>query len=298
MVFRGFVRDWLRNLAGQKMRQKVVEAAREGPAETGESPRPEEPPLHEQPCNVGVIFALAIEAGGLEDRLRHVVRIRGHGFSVRQGQLKGRSVAVVRSGPGRKAARHATEALLSGHKPQWVISAGFAGGLSPQVRRNDLVMADGLVDTAGARLVIDLKVDPASLAQTPGVHVGRLLCVDQIVRLPQEKRALGQKHDALAADMESFAAAEVCRERQVRFLAIRVVSDSVDDELPPEVEHFMRQKTRAAKFGAALGAVFRRLSSIKDMWKLKENALVASGRLGEFLASTIEQLVPLPPAPQ
>jgi hypothetical protein len=32
------------------------------------------------------------------------------------------------------------------------------------------------------------------------------------------------------------------------------------------------------------------------MWKLKEDALVASDRLAKFLASTIEQLVPLPPA--
>jgi adenosylhomocysteine nucleosidase len=151
-------------------------------------------------------------------------------------------------------------------------------------------MADGLVGADGSRLAIDLKVDPTSLERTPGVHVGRLLTVDEIVRLPHEKRALGEKHGALAVDMESCAVAEVCRRHRVRFLAVRIISDAVDDELPPDVRGLVKQTTRTARLGAAVGAVFRRPSSVKDMWKLREDALVASDRLARFLASTIEQL--------
>jgi adenosylhomocysteine nucleosidase len=273
----------------------VVETAREKLAEAAETTETETPSPEERPCDVGVVFALRIESGGLEDRLEGVVGIRGHGFVVRQGRLKGRHLVVVRSGPGPEAARHATEALILGHHPQWVISAGFAGGLSPELNRHDLVMPDGLVNAAGDRLAVDVKVDAASLAQKPQLHVGRLLSVDRVVRLPEEKRALGEKYQALAADMETFAVAEACRRHHVRFLAVRIVTDAADDELPPEVQHLLRQKTRAAKFGAVVGAAWRRLSSVKDMLKLKENALVASDRLAKFLASIIERLVPLPP---
>ena len=128
------------------------------------------------------------------------------------------------------------------------------------------------------------------------MHVGPVLTVDRIVRLPEEKRSLGEKHQALAVDMESYAVAEVCRSHRVRFLAVRIISDAVDEELAPEVQRLVTQKTRTAKLGAAIGAIWKRPASVKDMWKLREDALVASDRLAKFLASTIEQLVVLPPA--
>lgn len=291
MVLRWVVRNWIRRVATEKVRETVTEAAREKLAEAAEGAEAEEPATRERPCDVGVVVALGIEAGGLEDLLDGAILTRAHGFVVRQGGLKGRHVVVARSGAGREAAARATEAILSGHQPQWIISAGFAGGLSAELGRNDLLMADSLLDADGNRLRVDLKIDPAALEQTPGVHVGPMVTVDRVIRLPKEKRALGEKHAALAVDMESYAVAEVCRRRRQRFLAIRVISDTVDDELPPDVERLLEQKTRAAKLGAVVGSVWNRPSSVKDMWKLKEDALVASDRLGKFLASTIEQLV-------
>ena len=296
MVFRRLLGSWLQNTARQKLREKVVAAAREEIAAAARRSETEEAADREQPCDVGVVCALGIEAGGLHDLLDKLVVTRGYGFVARQGTFKGRQVVVIQSGPGGRAATRATEALLAGHHPRWVISAGFAGGLDPKLKRRDLLMADGLVDESGKRLAVDLKVDPEALAQTPGVHVGRLLSVDRIVRSPDEKRALGETHQAVAVDMETFAVAEVCREARARFLAIRIVSDGVDEELPPDLRRLMKQQTHLAKLGAVFGTVWRRPSSVKDMLGLKENALVASDRLAKFLASTIEQLAPLPPA--
>jgi hypothetical protein len=73
-----------------------------------------------------------------------------------------------------------------------------------------------------------------------------------------------------------------------------VVSDAVDDQLPREVERLSRQKTRAAQLGAALGAFLDRPGALKDMYRLKENALAASDRLAKFLAALIAHLVPAP----
>ena len=294
-VFRWVVRSWLHSAASRKIRETVTEAAREKLAEATDAAEADDAEVRQRPCDVAVLFALGIEAGGLEDLVEGAVFGRGDGFSVCQGGLKGRHVVVTQSGPGRQAAAHAAEALIAGHKPQWVISAGFAGGLTEELKRHDLVMANSLVDAEGNRLALDFKVDPASLAQTPGVYVGRLVTVDGIVRLPSEKRALGDKYQALAVDMESYAVAEVCRRRQVRFLAVRVVSDAVDNELSADVERLLQQETRAAKLGALVGSMWNRPSSVKDLWKFKEDALVASDRLAKFLASTIEQLVVLPP---
>ena len=84
--------------------------------------------------------------------------------------------------------------------------------------------------------------------------------------------------------------AEVCRREKVRFLSVRVISDAVDRQLPPEVDNLVRQRSRAGRIGAVGAAILRRPSSIKDMWQLKEDALVASERLGKFLVGVVGQL--------
>ncbi|NQU20679.1 MAG: hypothetical protein HQ567_05300 [Candidatus Nealsonbacteria bacterium] len=288
MVIRYLLRNWIHRTAQRKVRQSVADAARQHlhteEPEDATSDRPAEP------CDLGVVFALGIEAGALEERLSGTVIIRGDGLVVRQGLLQGKRVAIVRCGAGGKAAAKATEALISGHQPRWVLAAGLAGGLSAELKRHDILMVDHLVDTAGNRLEIDLKVDRESIATLPGVRIGRLLSADRIIRRPDEKLALGRQHDAVAVDMESFAVAEVCRRRKVPLLAVRVINDTADEELPPDVENLLAQKTKLSQLGAVTGAVWRRPASVKDMYRLRENALAASERLAGFLADMVGQL--------
>jgi adenosylhomocysteine nucleosidase len=139
-------------------------------------------------------------------------------------------------------------------------------------------------------LALDLPQQAAALGEAPGVHRGRLLSWDRPVRLPAEKQTLSRRYGALAVDMETFAAAVACRGRGVGFLAVRVISDELGDELPRDVDYLLTQKTGAARLGAAAGAILKRPSSFKDLWKLKENALLASDRLAKFLAAMIKQL--------
>lgn len=282
MVWQSLVRSWLQQQVRQTAYQ-AVGAARQRAEQSATQPG--------GPCDVGLVFALGIESGGLVDLLADSVTTKGADFLIRQGQLHFRSVVVVEGGVGSLAAARAAQALIAGHRPTWVISAGFAGGLDPSLQRGDILMADSLAADEGRRLKIDLKM-PAEALATPGLHVGRLVTTDAVLHRPADKRALGQTHQALAVDMESWAVGEVCRQAKTRFLAIRVISDAVDDELPADVERLARQTTRAARWGAAAGAVFRRPSSVKDMLKLKEEALIASDRLARFLAGIIVQLVP------
>ncbi len=287
------IQNWLRGLAEEKIRETVMEAAREH-VSAAAGPGPAESPV----CDVGVTFALGEESGGLEDRLAGLVTTKGDGFTIRRGDWQGRRVAIALSGAGRSAAAKATEAVLLGHRPAWVFSAGFCGGLSDKLRRHDILVADRLADAEGNEIAVDLaRIQSAGLLSGQGVHVGRLLTLDAVVRRPREKQALGRDHDALGVDLESFAVAEVCRRRGPAFLAIRVVSDAVDDELPREVERLARQKSRARQLGAALGAILDRPGALKQMFQLKENALQSSDRLAKFLIRLIEHLIPAPPPP-
>ena len=278
MLLRYLLSSWLQSAASDVVRQQLSGDA-DGPA--GESL---------PAADVAVVFALGIELGGFEDCLSRIVRTRGDGFSVRQGLLKQQPVLVLETGAGRAAAQRATSAMIAGHRPKWVISAGFSGGLQPQVKRNDIVMANSLIDSDQQRLNVDFSISAEAIAATPGLHVGRLLTASEVVLRPAEKESLGQKYDSLAGDLESFAVAEVCRREKVRFLSVRVISDEMSYELPREVERLIAPQSAVRRMGTAVGAIWNRPSSVKDMLALREEALIASDRLAKFLTGVVAQL--------
>jgi adenosylhomocysteine nucleosidase len=234
--------------------------------------------------DLGVVFALSQESGCFVDMLSQVHVTRGDGFTVRRGRYGEREVVLVESGVGLKRAAKATHALIDAYRPRLVVSSGFAGGLDDRLRRYDLAAVDSLVDEAGREITLDPAAHVPLLAEFPNLHQGRLLTVDRIIRLSKEKRKLGEKHQAPAVDMESFAVAEVCRERAVPLLVVRAISDTVDDELPADLGYLISRKSFAGQLGAAFGSLLRRPGAAKDLFNLHQTALEASGRLAKFLA--------------
>lgn len=292
-LVRGAARDAVYRHAADAVREAVrhQSGTQEGPS--AEGPRAGGA---RGDCDIGFVFAMGVERAGLEDRLRAGWSVtRGAGFSLRHASVEGRRLVLVDAGIGERAARQATEALISGHHPQWIVSAGFSGALRPEVRRGDIVLASSVSDSTGSVLEIDLQMDQASAP--PKLHVGRLVMSPRVVCRTAEKAALAARHDALAVDMESYAVAEVCRRRATRFLAARIITDALDDELPPEVNRFAAPMSTARKLGHALGAVWERPGCVKDLVKLQQESLLAADALGEFLEAIARQLIPRPADP-
>lgn len=301
MLLRSLLNQYVRQAAEGKVREVVggltqrtpdrLPAAEVAPLPATHSNQPAAAATPEQilPCEAAFIFALGVESGGLVDRLKDSERSQhAHGIEY-AGNLNGREVVIVDGGVGQAAAARATAEIIKFYRPQRVISAGFAGGLTDALRRGHLLLVDEVVDAHGGRLSTGIKLDTQSIAGLRGVHFGRLLTVDRILRDPAERRRLAEQHAAVACDMEAYAVAAACRDSQVPFMAVRVISDAVDDELPPEIEHLLAQTSLAGKLGAATGAVLKRFSAAKDLWRLREDALKASDRLAKFLASLMQQ---------
>ena len=292
-MFRHLLGTWIRGEVRRHAADAVGDAVRRAtgsPDAPGADTDTGRTPAVAPPCDVAVIFAMGIEAGGLVDLLQDAATTGGSGYTEHVGRLARRHLSIVESGVGCEAAARATEDVLRLRKPKWIVSTGFAGGLKGELARYDVVMADAIVDADGRRLATGMKMDPATVAATPGLHVGRLLTVDRVIRRPEEKERLGVEHDAVACDMESMAVARVCTDCKVRFVSVRIISDAMSDRLPREVHSLLEQSTTSARLGAAAGAIFRRPSSVKDLWQLKEDAIVASDRLARFLAGVVEQL--------
>lgn len=279
---------WMRLIVGQLVQRAATQHVRSLVTEKLQDELQRGQAAPAGPCDVLFIFALNAESGALTDLLEDSQYAQGPSFVERSGTLAGKRVVVAEVGVGPEAAARGTADCLAIHQPKWVVTAGFAGGLSAGLKKGHIVMAHEVVDLTGRVLSPDHKVDRTTASS--GLHVGRLLTVDRILREPQEKLALGQQHGAVACDMESFAVAEVCRQAGVPWLSVRIISDTVDDLLPPEIELLLAEKSLAGKFTTAAAAIINRFSAVGDMWQLYEDALKCSQRLARFLKGVVEQL--------
>jgi len=291
-VLRQLAQSW----ATTKVRETVHQAAQNAAADAASDETTAEhatadgsAPNPFASVDVGVVVALSIEAGCFSDRLGVKSNVRGNGFEVIQGFLGKRPIALMLCGVGAEAAERGTEALLAGHHPRWVISAGFAGGLQPQLKRGDLVLATHVQNAAGKLLAIDFR---GSLPPPPGLTIfqGKVLTSDRILASVDEKRAVGQSTGALAVEMETLSVAQVCAAAGQRFLSLRVISDAMDEEVPRDVEKLIAAKTGIQRAGTIIGGLFRRPSMVKDLWRLQEQALVSAENLAKGLETLIAAL--------
>jgi adenosylhomocysteine nucleosidase len=238
--------------------------------------------------DVGIVAALAVEVGFLIDRLTSVRRYMGPRHTVVEGECGGKLVGVVVSGMGREAARRGAELLLGGHRPRWLVSAGFAGALDPALERYAIVMPNQVVDTDSNHYTIDVRFPPPTVG-SPTIRTGRLLTVDRLIATASEKADLRRKFSADFVDMETSAVAGLCSARAVRFLSIRVISDDAATDLPHEIATLLT-RTGTYRIGAALRALWRRPSRIKEFWALHEQAQEAADRLARFTVAALERL--------
>ncbi len=237
-------------------------------------------------ADIGIVTALPIELSAFLAKCERPHRYKSGGLVFRGGRYDGIRVAVVEAGMGFVRARNATTALIDAHTPDWILSCGFSGALHPEMRIGEIVMANSIVDQHGQELKQTLN---AESNPTGGLYVGRILTADQMVRTVQEKQQLADQHQAIAVDMESLAVAQIARDRQKNFMAIRSISDDMSADLPPEVLSVVGN-TGAIRFGAVFGSLVKRPESAKEMWHLRGNAKIAAESLATFLDGVVHQL--------
>ncbi|PQO36046.1 hypothetical protein DTL21_08965 [Bremerella cremea] len=283
MLLRYLVSNFLQQ-QGQSVVRDFMSQQVSGQAESDVAP--EDVPKPE----VIVLFALGVESAGFKEKLKSVASVQMEGRTVTVGKLADRVIGVVETGVGRKSAAAAARDVIDIVAPDWIISAGFAGGLIGDLKRGHVVMPNQVVDKEGNHVEIPLNLTAEQIEATPGLAVGTLLTVDRIIGDVAEKRSLGEQHSAVAVDMETLAIAQACQENEVKLISVRIISDAVDQPLPKDLEKMMSQKTTSGMIGAAAATIFNRPGSVKDMWNLNSMANKASDKLAGFLAGVIPQL--------
>ena len=158
------------------------------------------------------------------------------GFNREVATLRQSGIVVVAGGGDPVGLRARIELAAAG--AAGIISYGMSGALADGLKIGDWVVGDRL---SGA---IDLECDPdwaaALLARLPGARMGGYFADGRMIDTVAEKLALGERHHALAVDMESHVAGTVAAERGLPFAIVRCVSDGARHLLPHAITVSMR----------------------------------------------------------
>jgi adenosylhomocysteine nucleosidase len=194
-------------------------------------------------------------------------------------ELSGPDLAIHVSGIGAAAAER-TAAAVTAQPLRALVSAGFCGALSPELRVGDLVAPDEVRDEAtGERFA----PDPEMLAAAPGAR-GTLVSARRLARTPADRARL----DGLAVDLESAALARASLAAGVPFLALRAVTDEAGHRLP-DFDRLMDAAGRLTP-GAGLLYFLRHPRELAALARLGRAARIAGRALRAGLEQTLGRL--------
>jgi adenosylhomocysteine nucleosidase len=247
--------------------------------------------------NIAIITAMPEET-------RAVLKATGPAESRKIGGLKAfhcrtprHDLLLVESGMGLKNAAAATEALLGESRPNLLISAGFCGGLAPELRVGDVAVSIGLCVVAG-RVVQQIPVEVAAAGRNfiagqgaTGARVfASLFAGTQSIMAKRELAPLlppGAPYPVV--EMESGAIAIVAVENGIPFLGIRTVSDPAYEELGFSLEEFTDHHMRIRPHKVAL-TILRKPWILPQLIRLARNSRVAADSLSQAVARLLASL--------
>jgi adenosylhomocysteine nucleosidase len=194
-------------------------------------------------------------------------------FAVREETKSFKGVPGVRrflTGMGRDNAERSIQNILAKYTPRLVLTCGFAGGLNPALKNNEIVY----------------QADAGSLLQDQlgkfGATPVNFFCARRVAITSDEKLKLWRGTGLDAVEMESESIREVCREHNISSATIRVISDSAGDDLPLDFNTLMTP-TRKIHYGKLSWALVRSPWKFAELLAFQQKTIEAAKALGDFL---------------
>jgi adenosylhomocysteine nucleosidase len=234
-----------------------------------------------------VLVTFAVEAEFAPWRkLRNLSHSEVRGTSVYQAQI-GRSLTdFVVTGMGRENARRVASIVMT--EPYSIcITAGFAGALKPQHAIGSILVAEAVQCLGNARTLQSSR-RLALAARTEGAFLSKMfLTSDTVVRNAEEKAKLGSFADAV--DMESFELLSVAQEHKISAVAIRVISDTSERDIPALLDD-MVDDAGHVKIGGVIRGVVRHPIHLPALIRLGWDSRTAAEALARFLEAYLQKL--------
>ncbi|MGB2677407.1 MAG: hypothetical protein WAN12_10035 [Candidatus Acidiferrum sp.] len=233
------------------------------------------------------LVTFAVEAEFAPWRRRHAFRRKesvhgGHRggsdvwYSCRIDDLQ---LDVYLTGVGWKGARTFLSSLLK-EKPDLCISSGLAGGLKPELKSGEIVVAREALLVNGGKKFRSRPLLVNLAEETGATPVNLFLTNTQVICQAKSKRFMSEFGDVV--EMESFHVLTRAREKQVPALAIRAISDTVEEDLPLDFGWSMGGDGQI-HYGKLLLQVGRRPHKIPAMIGFGKRSEKAAQNLADFL---------------
>ena len=194
-----------------------------------------------------VFTALAWESAAVRSVLRQV---RREGEGLWRGSTGRRDVVIITGGIGPHRTRQTVERFVATPLTA-VFSVGCAGALIPGPTTGQLILApavrmyaeeqneqDGQEEKEERLDTFPVHPDLLDAARTAATHAGvetaegGIFTSRRVLFSPEEKHKCGRETDCIAVEMESGVHAEFAVKRELPFLVLRVILDSVDMTIP------------------------------------------------------------------
>jgi adenosylhomocysteine nucleosidase len=173
---------------------------------------------------IAITFALPAESAGLVARLRDGKRVACGDSEIIAGKIDNRDVGIFHTGVGPKVSASRMHNFLRAETPAFLISSGFAGGVSDDLEVGNLIVAENFCDPD---LISRWKKDQSSkgTARAP-TRLAKLFSSDTIADSVEQRNEIARTQGADAVDMETESIAQACAARAVPMFSLRVISDT------------------------------------------------------------------------
>jgi len=204
---------------------------------------------------LGIIGAMDEEVELLRGKMT-IVEQRTHAqILVTCGTYKGVEIALAQSGIGKVNATICTQMMIDRFEPDAMIFTGVAGGLLPNMRAGDMIVASHVIQydmdlTAFGRRhgempgqdrmtecdpnLVEKATEAFDLAfegieDAPNLMLGTIASGDKFVQDTKTLRWLQREFAALATEMEGAAFGYTCHLNELPFVVIRGLSDTAGE---------------------------------------------------------------------
>ena len=207
-------------------------------------------------------------------------------------------VVVTEGSFGQQGAQEGTRQLVERYGPDFIVSAGFAGGVQAGLRPGDLLLCSRLMwidgpaalwhsNAASERPVSYPALWDKLIKDEDSNQIYRscgCLSVPQLIMSSSMKAWIGATFPVSIVDMESYWVSETAAQYGIPHMVVRTVLDPVEQTLPPFVA-IATGETGGKRWKQAARYMVAKPGHLPKLIQLATQARVARASLARFLAT-------------
>lgn len=236
---------------------------------------------------IAVITAMPEEFRAVADSLGTATAVQFDTLRAGSFSFAGHDFLLVQSGMGFDNAARAAELIIRKFRPELLISAGFCGGIDPELQVGDVVVANtiiiandnGLEEIPVLLSLLGMTFVALQAAEGRRTFGGTFVSTAAILSKVHLAGMLPRHYLKPVVEMESGAVAIIAAENNIPLLAIRTVSDPANEELGFTLDEFCAPDMRRIIPAKVLLTALRKPHIIPQLLRLSRSSRRAAACL-------------------